>query len=387
VVIAGIIVAATKSSCPFVSVYDGNQYRLQGELFGGAVNRQLERLDYIPLKTEPANGSIQLRISNELKEKQYTNFADLLVIEHPDNTMVFPNTDGKLYQVADPVVPISARLNEQQDVLKAISRKDEFFCSFNDSTTSTGINELKMTFNRNVNQKQAKLLLHLKNSYWLDYLYGEFTRNFGSKYENWKKKQQHKTAEQMIRWTEEQNIPLTISMKTKTGWKEIQKIKTVGPLANRNIIIPIETDNDLNEPINIKLSTGFMFWEIDYAAIDFSVDQPLNITRLKPESAEEGNGNSVLDVVAENDKQYLSQPEAGSYAILKYKFNQQPKPGNTFSLVFHTSGYYEPIREFTGKPDIALLKKFKEPGYTSKFSLNSFQKISSGHAILAVSNK
>jgi hypothetical protein len=386
-VVAGIIIALTKDSCPFVSVYDGEQFQLQGELFGGAINPKLERPDYLPLRAMPVNGEFQVRLSNELKEKQYTNFADLLVIEHPANTLVFPNSDGKIFQVADPVLPVSARLNEQRDVLKAISRRDEYFCGFDDTTSGTGINELNMTFNRKADQKQAKLLLHLKNSYWLDYLYGEFTRNFGSKYENWKEKQKHKSAEQMVRWTEEQNIPLTISMKTKTGWKEIQKLKTIGPLANRNIIIPIETETGLDGPINIKLTTGFMFWEIDYAAMDFSIDEPLNVVRLKPESAEDGNGKSVVDALTEYDNQYLSQPQAGSYAILKYKFNQRPKAGNTFSVVFHTSGYYEPIREFTGKPDLALLKRFREPGYMPKFSLNSFEKISAGHSLLAANNK
>ena len=33
--IVGIIIAATKSSCPFVSAYDGTQMKLQGEIYGG----------------------------------------------------------------------------------------------------------------------------------------------------------------------------------------------------------------------------------------------------------------------------------------------------------------------------------------------------------------
>ena len=43
--VAGIIIAATKSSCPFVSAYDGEQFALQGEIFGGAIYPHLERHD------------------------------------------------------------------------------------------------------------------------------------------------------------------------------------------------------------------------------------------------------------------------------------------------------------------------------------------------------
>jgi hypothetical protein len=383
-VIAGVIVLLTKSSCPFISVYDGEQFQLQGELFGGAVNPQLERMDYVPLNASRINGEYQVRISNELKEKQFTNFADLLVIEHSENTKVLPDPDGNLYEIKEPVLPISARLNQNADVLPSVSEMDNIYCSFNDTTSTTGINELHLTFQRKENDKKAKLLLHIKNSYWFDYLYGQFTQNFGSKYKTWKQKQQNKPASEMIRWTEEQNIPLTISLETKDGWKQIRNLKTIGPLANRSLVIPIELDNHSADPIHLKLSTGFMFWEIDYAAIDFSDGQPLNVTRLKPVYAEEGNGNNVLSNLHNDDNMYLSQPEVGNYAILKYSFNQQPKKGNTFSVVFHAKGYYEPIREYSGKPNMDLLQKFKEPGFMPIFSLHNFQKVRKEQSILAV---
>ena len=52
-VVAAIIVAATKSSCPFVSAYDGQQFSLQGEIYGGAIYPQLARDDYMPLRMQP----------------------------------------------------------------------------------------------------------------------------------------------------------------------------------------------------------------------------------------------------------------------------------------------------------------------------------------------
>jgi hypothetical protein len=77
VAIIGAIAALTKDSCPFISVYDGNNYFLQGETFGGAVYPSLARADFVPLPAAAIGREVNLMISNELKEKQYTDYADL----------------------------------------------------------------------------------------------------------------------------------------------------------------------------------------------------------------------------------------------------------------------------------------------------------------------
>lgn len=383
-VLVFVIALLTKDSCPFISVYDGEQFQLQAELFGGAINRQLERKDYVPLRALPVNGEFQIRLSNELKEKQYTNFADLLVIEHSENSIVLPDAHGNLYQFQDGASPIAAEMNGRLNMLNTVLKKDNITCAFDDTTISSGVNELKLTFRNSDKKEKGKLLLHLKNSYWLDFLYGEFTRHFGNNYNNWKSKQQSKSASEMIKWTEEQNIPLTISVKTSNGWKEIQKIKTIGPLANRDLIVPVETGANAGEFVELRLQTGFMFWEIDYAAMDFSYDEPFTVTKLKPVTAEDQSGNSVLAEMTENDNRYLAQPKAGEYAILKYSFNKQPQKGKTYSVIFETSGYYEPIREYTGKADKAFLKKFRQPGHMAQFSLERYQTIANNNAALAI---
>ena len=107
--VAGIIVLATKSSCPFVSAYDGNNMVLQGEIYGGAIYPQLARNDYMELKMAPApNGNLQLQISNELKEKQYTDLAELMVVTHDKDVQLIVDENGKLYSVVAPVLPVAA---------------------------------------------------------------------------------------------------------------------------------------------------------------------------------------------------------------------------------------------------------------------------------------
>ncbi len=94
---AAIIYVATKSSCPFVSANTGNEFVLQGEIYGGAIYPQMARDDYMPLRMQRTpTGTLQLKISNELQERQYTDFADLLVITH-DKTQKFLQMKKEIY--------------------------------------------------------------------------------------------------------------------------------------------------------------------------------------------------------------------------------------------------------------------------------------------------
>ena len=83
IVVIAVIYALTKSSCPYVYVHDGEGFVFQGETFGGAIMENMVRDDYMPLPLlKPVDGSYQVRITNELKERQYTDLAELLVVKH-----------------------------------------------------------------------------------------------------------------------------------------------------------------------------------------------------------------------------------------------------------------------------------------------------------------
>ena len=177
-VLVTAIIAATKSSCPFVSAYDGNQFTLQGEIFGGAIYPQLARHDYLPLKMAPTtNGMLQLKISNELQERQYTDVANLLVVTHSKNTRILANETGHLYSIGKPELPISATLNNKPINMATLQqRNDQVLLFMDDTTHANGHNEIILQFKKPAGATHGKLVLSLKNSYWLDYLYGELAK-------------------------------------------------------------------------------------------------------------------------------------------------------------------------------------------------------------------
>lgn len=375
IALVAIIVAATKSSCPFVSAYTGNEFELQGEIFGGAIYPQLARDDYMPLRMQPtSDGKLMVKISNELKEKQYTDFADLLVISHDKNSKVLADEKGNLYSISNPQIPEKAWTTNGQDVLPSLIKADDNQLLHFDDTLSANAKDYVITqFSSPANIQKAKLILSIKNSYWLDYLYGEVAKKFGSYYASYVKKQNKKPASELSKWAVEQRIPLEVSVKTKTGWQKITDLTTIGPLATRQVVVPLDLSNVTDKNIEIKLSSGFMFWEIDYAAVDFSDDRYFNVERISPSLATDETGKDVLPQLIKKDGNYLEQPVPGNAVTLEYKCKPQ-RDNTSTSYILQTRGYYTHSWDFKGSPNVAFLKSLKKPDAFSPYSLQLYKK-------------
>ena len=372
-----VIAAALKSSCPFVSAYTGNQFALQGEIYGGAIYPQLARHDYMPLKMEPlSDGSLQVKISNELHEHQFTDMAELWVITHDKNTKVLADESGNLYTVSVPLSPIFARLNEKKDVTASLLKAgDNTLLYMDDTTTANATNEVVMKFNKPVAAKKGKLMLSLKNSYFLDLLYGELAKGFGSYYGTYIKQQQQKPVAELLKWTKEQQIPLEVSVKINSGWKKITDVTTIGPLATRNIVVPIELPETTEPFTEIKLSSGFMFWEIDYAAMDYSAENIFTVQKIAPSKATDELGKNILPDLQNEDAVYLAQPDIGNIATLVYNATPIADDSKTRTYILHSKGYYEHVRDFKNKPDVGFLNQFKKPNAFPMFGMQFYKKM------------
>jgi hypothetical protein len=372
---AGVIIAATKSSCPFVSAYTGNEFELQGEIYGGAIYPQLARDDYMPLRMQPKeDGTLMLKISNELKEKQYTDFADLVVVSHKTNAKVLPDANGNLYSISNPDLPQKAWTTNRSDIIPLINKyNDDQMLRFDDTLTASNDNYLIAQFKNESHSKRAKLVVSAKNSYWIDYLYGEVAKEFGDYYATYAKKQTKKPAAELLKWAQEQHLALTVSLKTKSGWQKVADLNTIGPLAVRQLVVPLDLSNVSGDNIQVKLSSGFMFWEIDYTAIDFSDDKYFSVQTISPSTATDESGKDVLPVLLKKDNNFLEQPVPGNVVTLEYKCNSIPGDISR-SYILHTRGYYTHTWNFKGSPHIAFLKQLKKPNALPKYSLDEYKK-------------
>jgi len=173
--IVTIIIALTKSSCPYLYVNDGEDFIFEGEIYGGAIFKNLERHDYLPLPDiRPVNGKYQLRIANELKEEQFTNLARLVLVNHPAETIVLLDQKGNPHRIQDPQLPTQALSAKGEDLCLQLEKPDRNLFFFNEEGAAQ--NEITLSFDKPESAQQGKLILTAKNTLWFDWLFGEFTK-------------------------------------------------------------------------------------------------------------------------------------------------------------------------------------------------------------------
>lgn len=370
--IVAIIVVATKSSCPFVYIKNVDSFAFTGELYPGAILPTLERTDYLPLQNFKAqNEEYELKITNELLEIQYTDLAQLVVLNHPKDNEVLLDQNGKPHTISKEETPKEVIINDNSSNKEPSLKRDNSSYLFNQEGNRNQWNNVILTFDNPNQSNQAKLVLSAKNSLWFDHVYGKFNEQFGSYFNKFQKQQRKVPAEKNIQWRDEQGIPLSIYIKSNNEWTLVEKINPVGPMAFRDLVIPIDLEKIKINKIEIKLECGFMFWEVDYASIDFSKEEPLEPQYINPSSAIDENGINVTHLLNKEDKNYLVQPDIGNQVVLKYKVTA-PKEGEKQSVFLKNRGYYEYIRDYKGFPNIAKLKTFKEKGALSKYSAEEY---------------
>jgi len=280
---------------------------------------------------------------------------------------------GKPYSIAKPIAPIAAKAGET-DILPLLREKnDDKYYSFDDTSASTGVNQIQLSFARPLNAKKAKLILRLKNSYWMDATYGKMTEGFGSYYNAFIQQQHSKPLSELKKWISDQQIPLEVALNTKTGLQHITDIATFGPLASRSIVVPIDLTNVNSDEIQLQLSTGFMFWELDYAAIDFSEEAGFSISTLKPAMATDETGRNVTGLLTAADGKYLEQPNIGNSVNIEFVSDKHKDRRKIETYILHAKGYYEHIRDYRTPLNLGFLEQFKKPNGLSRYSMQLYK--------------
>ena len=365
-VVAIVIALLTKSSCPYVYVNDGEGYVFEGETFGGAIAPNLERDDYMPLPDIQAKDrAYKIRISNELLEKQYTDLAELMVINHPKNQKVLLDKNGQPQLISNTVNPITATSSNGNNLMTALQKKDANVFFFNDQNYSQ--NSITLKFKKPINSTTGKLVLNGKNTLWFDYLFGEFISKFGTSYNRWMEQQEKLPSAERLQKIKENEFPLSIYIKKNGKWVFVDDLLTVGPLATRDFVIPIEMADIQGDEVEIKVETGFMFWEMDYAGMDFTSQKPMSMDIIKPAMAVGTGARNWTSALKEADKNYMAQDSVGQITEITYP-SVKHRGDEAQTVFLHTRGYYTLIRNFEGLPHIVELNKFKTPGYFSDFS-------------------
>jgi hypothetical protein len=370
-----IIALLTKSSCPFIYTFNGKDYIFTGEIFSGATQPGLERDDYLLLPQNPSTDrTYKIKITNEVHEIQSVNYAGLLVIDHPENISVLIDKYGIPYSFIKPVSPVEAKSTCSNNILPLIINKDTLIYSSNETSIgANGIDEIVMKFIKPKNAESSRLIIRAKNSFWLDVLISKFYKLFGEGYNKFSLKEEKTSGDKLRKWILEQNIPLSVYIEKNGRWKFVDYFNIAGPMALRDDIMPLDLKGINSDTIKIKFKTGFLFWEMDYAGMDFSNNEIIKPTVVPVKTAIDNNNLDIRGLLLSPDNNYYIQKQLGDEAVLT--FDTPIKREGSRSVFLHTRGYYKILSEQTGKPDKKKLRTFRRPNRVSSFSKETFDSL------------
>ena len=364
-------------SCPFIYIQDGDVERFMGEFFSGAVTENMARHDFLPLPGfEPVDGVYELRIANEMEERQYTDLAVLEAVEHPADMEVLMTPEGMPILFAAPQLPAEAVTDQGTNCEAVMAARDGIAYDFTDECAEKeNFSSLSLAFDKPAGVDQAHVILHVKNTMWSMMMYESFMSMFGSRYDDYVEHQRDRSAEQKTQWLKDQGQMLEVQLRRSGQWETVHWVNLPGPFSFRSEVVPLDVSNTDGGPVELRLVAGYHFWELDYAAIDYTEQPGMVKTPLALLSAEDELGQDVASHLLEVDGDYLERLFIGADATLKFQALPAPESGNVHSVFMHAYGYYEPIRAYAGIPNMTELKKFKEPGHFARFSKEQFNDI------------
>jgi hypothetical protein len=387
-----MLIVILLTSCPFVYAFDGNSWQFIGEIYGGAVYPCLERHDYLLMPNyHYGPGSLyRVKVANMLEEIQYINKADMLVLTH--DSLVYPLIDkyGTIQTISNPIQPYSAIDSKGNDFSGKVISKDKITYNFDEeldtSGTGTNLNSLELTFKSSTNPETAKLYLNGKNDLWGDYMIRQFFNLFGSRYQKFVDKQGDKPADFHLEWMQQQGLLMQVFVLKNGEWKPADYFNMVGAVGSRDMVLPLNLENawsvegadsTTGYTLRLKLVSGYMFWDIDYAAIDLSDNAEVGMIWLSPDNAIDQSDNSVLNLLSSDDDRYLVQNVTGDEVNLDFTLPDSIMP--SFTLYLHSKGYYQQAGKHINEPDISFLETFRHPGRLSLWSSQKYLELKSSY--------
>jgi hypothetical protein len=110
-------------------------------------------------------------------------------------------------------------------------------------------------------------------------------------------------------------------------------------------------------------------------AIDYSPQDAFSVELLSPVKATDELGRNVLSRLEKEDRLYLEQPDIGNTVTLQYKSSSVRDEGKEETYILKTKGYYEHIRDFKNKPDVAFLRQFTKPNAFPLYGMQLYHNI------------
>ena len=370
-----IIIAVTKTSCPFVYVDDGSGLRFVGEAYSGATSRATQREDLLPLPSLGLRPAMVL--SNEARETQFTDLLEVVLVDRAPGTRALATHDAGLVLVREAWAPRSATDLEGRDVLGVIRDPDgQVWQTDLDSVARRPDSPLReglvVTFPAPAAGGPLALELDAGNTLWLDVVFGRFFALLGDRLDTYlDDTDKPESRGPTLAWREREGVDLRVEVERGGRWERVAVVPTVGPASLRRFAVPIGTAG--GSEVRVRLSGGVGFWQADRVAMaSIEPSRPAE-RRFAPVRAVERGGIDVRALLASHDGNYQVLPLRGERVDLSFEL-PPPAPGLERDAFLRTSGYYRVHTPPQSELSAGTLYRLRdEPGSLSRFSLDLFR--------------
>lgn len=389
VVAAGIIIVAIASSgpnistpsepvscaCPAVYMEQKGNFAYVNSMYSGALYRNLERPDYLTLgQLSPRETTVQLRIAGHDEEIQYINSVQLQAVQHQPGTRVLADANGNVLLMNNPVAAMTATGDDNSNLLDRVGRDDGQVFAFNTYGEKENFSHAFLSFTKKPGADNATLLVKARNSNWAAQMNQEFINLFGNDYNRFREREERKSVARMQDELLAERLPLHVYIEKNGQWELAGYYPLTGSEGFRDMVMNLDLRGTEGPQVRIKLETAYRFWDLDYAAIDFTGAAPLPVTSLQAVSVQHSVLGSQENALAASDKQYtiLKNNET---IHLQYK-PAAVKNGLEVTYILQSSGYYHDNYSIPVTADRTTLKRyFKKPGGFDTFSRDKFREV------------
>ena len=384
VLVAGALaVVAVATSCPFLYSYDGERYVFDGEPYGGATMRGLERPDWSELEhLASVRGTYRLLITNEVDETQHTNSLGLLVVDHPPGTAVVMDKEGHPHAFRQ-LASLRAATDETGRDLRAwLGSSDNAVWSpdlrayARADTLADTRNHITLEFPRPPGVDRAYLVANVATHMWgaqmIRTMLGMRGNRLNEFYETINRSDL--ARRQLLAWDEREELfELFPEVECGPRWERQDFIPAGGPFHSETRAIPLDLRHVEGNTLRIRIHPPIGYWSLNSFQLAWE-ESKVDPIALLPQSAGAFGSVDVAAVLGADDERYLDYPTPGDRA--EVVFTAPPARKDMERTVFaRTRGWYQVhLHGHEGDPDIAgLYRLTNEPGYAVRCSLREFR--------------
>jgi hypothetical protein len=374
-----LVIALTKSSCPFIYSYDGQKYVFDGEPYGGAVFRSLARTDWSELShLRPVEGRYRLLLTNEVDETQHTDSLALLVVEHEADELAVMDYQGQPHLIRRVNEPVSARDEDGHDLLPFLKANDgvswtpELVAVTRRLPLADVRNHVTIEFRRPPGATRAWLLANVATGPWGGTQLRTMLGMHGTAIDQWTRAVDGSPAiQQRLReWNEREELfHLGVELQVGDRWERRAMLRAGGPFRSETRAVAFDLSGVEGETVRIRVNPPIGFWRFESFQLAWE-ERPVAAEVLLPRGAVDERGKDVRPLLLEDDAATLDQPEIG--AVTRLEFDAPPLRAGAVRTVFaRTHGWYEVHLHGLGAPETENLARLaNEPGYAVRRALD-----------------